>query len=90
MSPGPVQLALVLSNILQYRAGKHLADVTEIFREVAGRRKATLLKLVMHLAAFLLTTYRFIEAIVVGLLTPAGRKAARSVLKEAAAALHRR
>jgi nanoRNase/pAp phosphatase (c-di-AMP/oligoRNAs hydrolase) len=74
----------------QYRHGRHLADVTEIYREVAARRRQTLAKMVGSLLGFVYTVYSLVHVIVVGLITPSGRAAARTILQEAAAALHRR
>lgn len=67
-----------------------MVDVTEIFREVASRRKALTAKMIFYLLCFIWTIYRFIEIIVLSMITPRGRKAAKAILKEAAAALHRR
>ncbi len=67
-----------------------MVDVTEIFREVGARRKALTAKMIFYLLGFIWTIYRFIEILVLALVTPRGRKAAKAILKEAAAALHRR
>ncbi|GAB4818150.1 hypothetical protein N2152v2_005196 [Parachlorella kessleri] len=68
---------------------RHLTDVTEIFREVKSRKKQALAKLVLYLGAFVWTIYRLVEVIIVGLITPKGRAAAKDVLRQAAAALNR-
>lgn len=75
---------------MQYRLNKHHVDVTEIFRQLGSRRKALTAKMIFNLFAFIWTIYRFIEVLVLALVTPSGRKAAKSILREAAAALHRR
>lgn len=73
---------------MQYRLGRHLADVTEMFREASSRKKEALIKLGCTLAGFVWTIYHFIRVIVVGVLSTGGRKAAGKLLKEAAASLY--
>jgi type IV secretory pathway component VirB8 len=66
-----------------------LADVTEIFRQVGPRKQREMAKLVFYLLTFILAIYKLIEVIVLAFLTPAGRKAAAKVLRDAAASMHR-
>ncbi len=73
----------------QWRRGRLLVDVTEIFREVKARRKEVTAKFAGNLLLFVLVVYRLVAVVVGSLLTPTGRDAARAVLKDAAAALHR-
>ena len=73
---------------LQYQLKRHFLDVTEVFREIKPRKKALTAKLVFNLLLFIWFVYRFIEILVLSLVTPAGKKAARSILREAAASLH--
>ena len=80
--------ALLALSVRERQRGRHLADVTEIFREVAGRRRAGMGKLGANVAVFVVAIYSLIHAITMGLLSPEGLVAARAVLKEAAAALH--
>ena len=75
---------------MQYRKNTHHVDVTEIFRQLGPRRKALTAKMIFNLFAFIWAIYRFIEILVLSLITPSGRKAAKSILREAAASLHRR
>ena len=83
--------AVCLAYLVQrYRQRRHAIDVTEVFRDVGSRRKAATVKMIFHLLAFIWTIYRFIQVLVVSLITPQGRTAARSILREAAASLHRR
>jgi hypothetical protein len=86
---GTLQLAALAYNVLQHRGGRHLVDVTEIFRQIKPRRKILLIKLGMYLLVFVGIIYRFIETLVHGLISPSGHAAARSILREAAASLHR-
>lgn len=87
---GAIQGIVLAYNVQQYRLKRHIVDVTEVFRDVSHRRKALTTKMVFHLLLFVWTIYRFIEIVVLALITPAGRTAARSILREAAASLHRR
>lgn len=82
------QLIILAYSIDQYRQNKHLVDVTEIFREVGPRKKALTIKLVLNLIAFIWAIYRFIEVLILSIITPKGRQAAKAILKEAAASLH--
>lgn len=75
---------------LQYRAGRHVVDVTEIFRQVNKHKKSMYIKAGIYLLAFTWSMYRFIESLVRGLVSPASHAVAQTVLKEAAAALHRK
>ena len=84
-----LQIVVLAYNIQQYRLGKHLVDVTEIFREIRPRRKSVTIKMVFYLLCWIWAVYRFIEVLVLALVTPSGRKAAKSILREAAASLHR-
>jgi len=74
--------------IHQYRIGRHLIDVTEVFRDVSHRRKMVTVRTIFHLLLFVFTIYKFIEIVVLALITPEGRTAARSILREAASSLH--
>ena len=87
---GILQLAALAYNIHQYQLNRHVIDVTEVFREIKPRKKALTAKLIFNLLLFIWTVYRFIEILVLSLVTPSGRKAARSIIREAAASLHRR
>lgn len=63
--------------------------MTEIFRQVGARRKAALFKLAAYLGGFVWAVYALIDVAIHALLSPAGRKAARTLLQEAASTLHR-
>ncbi len=86
---GVLQLAALAYNIQQYQLNRHLIDVTEVFREIKPRKKALTAKLIFNLLLFIWTVYRFIEILVLSLVTPSGKAAARSIIREAAASLHR-
>ncbi|GAB4818151.1 hypothetical protein N2152v2_005197 [Parachlorella kessleri] len=86
---GVVHTCLLAFHLRQISYRRHLTDVTEIFREVKLRKKQALAKLVLYLGAFVWTIYRLVEVIIVGLITPKGRAAAKDVLRQAAAALNR-
>lgn len=86
---GILQLAALAYNVQQYRLNCHVLDVTEVFRQIKPRKKALTAKLVFNLLLFVWTVYRFIEILVLSLVTPSGKKAARSILRDAVASLHR-
>lgn len=85
-----LQACVLAYNANLWYTRKHLLDVTEVFRQVTPRRKALSVKLAFHVLLFVWTIYRFIEIMVLALITPTGRSAARTILREAAATLHRR
>ncbi|PSC73122.1 cornichon-like protein 1 [Micractinium conductrix] len=87
---GGVHAVLLAYHARQYLRRQHLADVTEIFRQVGERKQRETLKMVFYLLTFIVAIYKFIEVVVVAFLTPAGRKAAAKVLRDAAAAMQRR
>lgn len=82
---GIIQLALVVYHAKVLGNNKHVADVTEIFRQVAFRRKEYSIKLAFYILSFCWTVYRLIAVGVEVYLTPEGRKAARGIIESAAA-----
>lgn len=87
---GALHLLLLGYHVQQYLRRQHLADVTEIFRQVGPRKKREIGKLVFYLVTFIIAIYKLIEVIVLAFLTPSGRKVAAKVMRDAAAAMHRR
>jgi len=79
-----------ISRSLQYRAGRHVVDVTEIFRQVSKHKKSMYIKTGIYLLAFTWSMYRLVEALVRSLASPGSHAVAQTILKEAAAALHRK
>eukprot|EP00887_Chlorella_sp_A99_P003654 scaffold7.g3654.t1 len=87
---GLAQAAMLLYHARLYVQRRHLVDVTEIFREVGKRKRAQMVKLFFYIVSFCWTIYQLIEITISALLSPSGRQAARDLLQEAAAAMHRR
>lgn len=85
---GLVQLGVLLFEGYRFVQREQYVDVTEIFRMMPKRRTVLARKLVVLLLFFAWSLYRFVEIMVLSLVSSSGRKAARSVLREAAAALH--
>lgn len=75
-----------LKEILSNGNGK--IDVTEIFRMLRQKRAMVTKKSVAGMIIFAWTLYRFVEAIVLSLVSHHGRQAAQQVLREAAASLY--
>ncbi|KAI7843681.1 hypothetical protein COHA_002581 [Chlorella ohadii] len=86
---GGLHAVLLAYHVRQFMRRQHLADVTEIFRQVGPRKQREMAKLVFYLLTFILAIYKLIEVIVLAFLTPSGRKAAAKVLRDAAASMHR-
>lgn len=63
-------------------------DVTEIFRVMKERRRILIKKLVVCLLLFMYVLYRFVEIMVLSLVSTSGRAEASNILKQAAASLH--
>ncbi|KAL4856016.1 Protein cornichon 4 [Chlorella vulgaris] len=87
---GGIHVLLLAYHARLYLRREHLTDVTEIFRQVGVRKRREMLKLAFYLVTFVLAIYNMIHVVVLTFLTPAGRKAAAKVLRDAAASMHRR
>lgn len=87
---GGMHVVLLAYHVRQYLRRQHLADVTEIFRQVGPRKRRDMVKLAFYLVTFVLAIYKMIEVIVVAFISPTGRKAAAKVLRDAMTGTGRR
>ncbi|EFN57271.1 hypothetical protein CHLNCDRAFT_21686 [Chlorella variabilis] len=55
---GGIHLLLLAYHVRQYLRRGHLADVTEIFRQVAPRKRREMFKLAFYLLTFVLAIYK--------------------------------
>lgn len=56
--PRTCATSLPLRHLAQYLRRGHLADVTEIFRQVAPRKRREMFKLAFYLLTFVLAIYK--------------------------------
>uniref|UniRef100_A0A7S1SUI6 Cornichon family protein n=1 Tax=Tetraselmis chuii TaxID=63592 RepID=A0A7S1SUI6_9CHLO len=82
------QIAVLAFHIHRFFRNDQYTDVTEIFKQLPEQKKRRILKLVLYLISFVIIIYRLVETAVTALLTPAGRKVAKQIINEAAAAIH--
>jgi hypothetical protein len=71
-----------------WRRGDAAVDVTEIFKQAPGEKRARAWRLAFYLLSFVYVIYRLVEASVASLLTPEGREVASRLLQDAAASHH--
>lgn len=82
-------LAMALYGVQEILSNGHgKIDVTEIFRMLRQKRAIVTKKSVVGMIMFAWTLYRFVEAIVISLVSHHGKQAAQQVLREAAASLY--
>lgn len=80
--------ALAAWHARAWRRGDAALDVTEIFKQAPGEKRARAWRLAFYLLSFVYIIYRLVEASVSSLLSEEGREVAHKLLQDAAAAHH--
>lgn len=81
-------IALAAWHARAWRRGDASLDVTEIFKQAPGEKRARAWRLAFYLLSFVYIIYRLVEASVSSLLSEEGRAVAHKLLQDAAAAHH--